>query len=204
MHCLPPAHIVRASLEPPRRKRPPIKNDGKYASSFPANPAAKSVFGRIARLTRDEMSRALLRQAQILKTHATRYSGSPQTFSRPSDLSLSSRIGFELFEYRPRASMQPSFLLTSCDSKVSGTQALTRTINVAWPIGTAMWQSQRTWKRFSQRRSKHSAGWTFWSTTPASIIFCLSRRSRKRTFTALQHQCAGPAACGKGGGKPLR
>ena len=119
MHCLPPAHIVRASLEPP----------------FPANPAAKSVSGMIARLTRDEMSRALLRQAQILKTHATRYSGSPQTFSRPSDLSLSSRIGFELFEYRPRASMQPSFLLTSCDSKVSGTQALTRTINVAWPIG---------------------------------------------------------------------
>src|SRR6476660_8098440 len=29
------------------------------------------------------------------------------------------------------------------------------------------------------------AGWTFWSTTPASITFCLSRRSRKRTFTGI-------------------
>ena len=37
----------------------------------------------------------------------------------------------------------------------------------------------------SGRRSKRSAGWTFWSTMPASIIFCLSRRSRKRTFTGI-------------------
>src|ERR1700716_4355590 len=40
-------------------------------------------------------------------------------------------------------------------------------------------------KKSSQRPSKRSAGWTFLSTMPASIIFCLSRRSRKRTFTGI-------------------
>jgi 3-oxoacyl-[acyl-carrier protein] reductase len=46
-------------------------------------------------------------------------------------------------------------------------------------------------KKYSHRRSKCSAGWTFSSITPASIIFCLSRRSRKRTFTGISTSTLG-------------